>query len=241
VISGQVPVASERVPARGLKCYLLATNNSPLATMLTHLIAGLGNPGPEYAGTRHNIGFMAVDAIAAARKLPALALRSSKSEEGWKKKFKGLVAAAPEFILLKPHTFMNNSGESVLEAMRFHKLRPENVIVFHDDLDLKPGQVKIKQGGGNAGHNGLKSCDAHIGPDYWRVRLGIGHPCRAEAAQPRRRTGIKGDAVLNYVLSPFAKADHQWLDPLLAALAGHFDLLLAGKNAEYLKRISSGE
>src|SRR6202042_3092348 len=122
-----------------------------------------GNPGPDYAATRHNIGFMAADAIAARYKLPA-----------FKKKFKGQITAAPSFILLKPHTMMNLSGEAVGEAMRFHKLAAENVIVFHDDLDLQPGQVKIKQGGGAAGHNGLKSIDAHIGPGYWRVRLGIG-------------------------------------------------------------------
>ena len=184
----------------------------------THLVVGLGNPGAEYAATRHNIGFMAADAIAARTRLPA-----------WKKKFKGLVTAAPSFLLLKPHTFMNLSGESVGEAMRFHKLAPEKAIVFHDDLDLQPGQVKIKQGGGPAGHNGLKSIDAHIGPDYWRVRLGIGHP------------GLKGDAVLNYVLSPFARADTKWLDPLLDALAAEFDLLLKGKTAEYLKRVSGKE
>jgi len=184
----------------------------------TQLIVGLGNPGAEYSDTRHNIGFMAVDAIAARYKLPA-----------WKKKFKGLITAAPSFLLLKPQTFMNLSGEAVGEAMRFHKLAPGNVIVFHDDLDLQPGQVKIKQGGGNAGHNGLKSLDAHIGPAYWRARLGIGHP------------GLKGEAVLNYVLSSFAKADYKWLDPLLAALAMEFDLLLKGKVAEYLKRISTKE
>jgi len=184
----------------------------------THLIAGLGNPGAEYADTRHNIGFMAVDAIAVRYKLSS-----------WKKKFKGMATSADSFLLLKPHTFMNLSGESVGEAMRFHKLAPENVIVFHDDLDLLPGQVKIKQGGGAGGHNGLKSIDAHIGKDYWRVRLGIGHP------------GVKGEAVLNYVLSSFAKADYKWLDPLLNMLAKEFDLLLEGKTSEYLKRVSTKE
>jgi peptidyl-tRNA hydrolase, PTH1 family len=186
-----------------------------------HLIVGLGNPGADYAGTRHNIGFMAADAIAARYELAA-----------WKRKFKGLAAATfggLPFLLLKPQTFMNLSGESVGEAMHFHKLAPENVIVFHDDLDLRPGQVKIKQGGGSAGHNGLKSIDTHIGSGYWRVRLGIGHP------------GVKGDAVLNYVLSPFAKADRKWLEALLEALAGEFDLMLKGKTAEYVKRVSSKE
>ena len=180
----------------------------------THLIIGLGNPGPEYDNTRHNIGFMAADAIAARYKLPT-----------WKKKFKGAITASPDFLLLKPYTYMNLCGESVSEAMHFHKLAPKNVIVFHDDLDLQPGQVKIKQGGGTGGHNGLKSMDAHITPNYWRVRLGIGHP------------GAKGDAVLNYVLSPFAKADHKWLETLLDAMAGNFDLLLEEKMTEYLKAV----
>jgi PTH1 family peptidyl-tRNA hydrolase len=180
----------------------------------SHLIVGLGNPGNDYAPTRHNIGFMAADAIAASYKLPR-----------WKKKFKGLITAVPSFILLKPQTFMNLSGEAVGEAMRFHKLASENVIVFHDELDLEPGQVKIKQGGGNAGHNGLKSIDAHIGAGYWRVRLGIGHP------------GVKGDAVLQYVLNPFTKVDHKWLDPLLEALAAEFDFMLASKPTEYVNRV----
>ena len=182
--------------------------------MSTHLIVGLGNPGNEYAGTRHNIGFMAVDAIATRRGLPV-----------FKRKFKGMITGT-DYLLLKPLTFMNLSGESVGEAMRFHKLKPENVIVFHDDLDLQPGQVKIKQGGGAGGHNGLKSIDAHIGPDYWRVRLGIGHP------------GVKGDVVTDYVLSPFAKADKKWLEPLLDALAKEFDLLLKGDIEAYLKQLN---
>ena len=180
------------------------------------LIVGLGNPGAEYAQTRHNIGFMAVDTIAARYRA-----------ETWKKKFKALVTAPTkgDFLFLKPQTFMNNSGEAVGEALRFHKFAPENVIVFHDELDLQPGQIKIKQGGGAAGHNGLKSIDAHIGADYWRVRLGIGHP------------GTRED-VLNYVLSPFAKPDRNWLDPLLDSLAAEFDLLLEGNIAAYLNRIA---
>jgi len=182
------------------------------------LIVGLGNPGTEYEATRHNIGFMAVDAIAERYSCGA-----------WKKKFKGLVtthAAEPAFFLLKPQTFMNLSGESVAEAMRFYQLAPEDVIVFHDDLDLLPGQVKIKQGGGTGGHNGLKSIDAHIGQNYWRVRLGIGHP------------GEKGDAVLNYVLNAFAKADKAWLNTLIETLAAEFDVLLEGKAVDYAKRIT---
>jgi PTH1 family peptidyl-tRNA hydrolase len=186
----------------------------------TRLIVGLGNPGPEHVMDRHNIGFMALDAIAVRYELPV-----------WKRKFKGqlTVGTNPAFLLLKPETFMNLSGEAVGEAMRFHKMVPDQVIVFHDDLDLQPGQVRIKQGGGSGGHNGIKSIDAHIGPDYWRVRLGIGHP------------GVKGDAVSNYVLGGFAKADHKWLEDLLIALAGELELLLAGKMTEYSKRVAGAK
>jgi peptidyl-tRNA hydrolase, PTH1 family len=183
------------------------------------LIVGLGNPGPEYALTRHNIGFMAVDAIA-----------SAAHAASWQRKFRGQIAAAEiqghNLLFLKPMTFMNLSGESVGEAMRFYKLAPADVIVFHDDIDLLPGKVKVKQGGGNAGHNGLKSIDQHIGPDYWRVRLGIGHP------------GDK-DQVYDYVLHPFAKADNVWLAPLLDAVTENFHLMLDGKVNEFSKRISS--
>lgn len=185
---------------------------------ISHLIVGLGNPGTEYRNTRHNIGFMVLDALAEYYRAPL-----------WKKKFKGEVTGTtkePVLLLLKPMTFMNLSGEAVGEAMRFHKLRPENVIVFHDDLDLGPAQIKIKQGGGSGGHNGLKSIDAHIGQEYWRVRLGIGHP------------GVKGDAVTNYVLGSFAKTDQVWLDSLLEILTDDFNLMLEGKNTEYLGKIA---
>ncbi len=181
------------------------------------LIVGLGNPGDEYAATRHNIGFMAADALAAyLRCLP------------WKAKFKGLITSCsePSLLLLKPMTYMNVSGEAVGEAARFHKLVAENIIVIHDDLDLEPGQVKIKQGGGSGGHNGLKSIDQHIGQNYWRIRIGIGHP------------GVKGDVVLNYVLGNFAKADYQWVEPILNAIAHDFPLMLEGKTADYLNRIA---
>jgi PTH1 family peptidyl-tRNA hydrolase len=182
----------------------------------THLLIGLGNPGPEHAGTRHNVGFMVADALFA----------KYGRVRSWGQKFKGAFTAAStgneDFFLLKPMTFMNLSGESVGEALRFHKMAPKNVIVFHDDLDLLPGQVKIKQGGGTGGHNGLKSIDAHISPNYWRVRIGIGHP------------GEKGDAVLNYVLHDFAKADKIWLDPLLDNAVAHVGELLKGETAKYL-------
>jgi PTH1 family peptidyl-tRNA hydrolase len=187
---------------------------------ISHLIVGLGNPGEDYAATRHNIGFRVLDEIAARYGRPA-----------WKKKFRGLITSSEKFLLLKPQTFMNLSGESAIEAMNFYELAPEQVIVFHDDLDLLPGQVKIKQGGGAAGHNGLKSLDAHISKDYWRIRLGIGRPMTEDGV------AVKGDAVTNYVLNPFAKADKKWMEPLLAALADEFDLLLAGKNAEYLAQL----
>ncbi|MDR3450974.1 MAG: aminoacyl-tRNA hydrolase [Alphaproteobacteria bacterium] len=183
----------------------------------THLIIGLGNPGEEYARTRHNIGFMAVDEIA---------VRSGATP--WKKKFRGLVSSSKNFLLLKPLTYMNLSGESAIEALQFYELKPEQSIVFHDDLDLLPGQVKIKQGGGAGGHNGLKSLDTHIGPNYWRVRLGIGRPM-TEQGEP-----VKGDAVTNYVLNPFAKSDKAWLEPLIDKLAGECDLLLAGNHKDYL-------
>lgn len=185
---------------------------------VTRLFVGLGNPGPDYASTRHNIGFQVVDALAKRYDCAP-----------WKKKFRGMVtvsSAEPAFLLLKPLTFMNLSGEAVAEAIRFHKLKPNDVIVFQDDLDLQPGQVKIKQGGGSGGHNGIKSIDAHIGPDYWRVRLGIGHP------------GVKGDVITNYVLNPFTKADKAWLEPLLETLAAEFDVMLKGKTTDYLNRVA---
>jgi PTH1 family peptidyl-tRNA hydrolase len=139
------------------------------------------------------------------------------------------VSQDPVFILLKPMTFMNLSGEAVGEALRFHKMVPDQVIVFHDDLDLLPGQVRIKQGGGAGGHNGLKSIDQHIGQDYWRVRLGIGRPAPA--------IGDKDEAVSNYVLGHFTKTDAAWVDPLLQALAKNLEFLLSGKNAEYLSKL----
>jgi PTH1 family peptidyl-tRNA hydrolase len=186
----------------------------------SRLIIGLGNPGEEYARTRHNVGFMAVDEIAARYNCPA-----------WKKKFRGLVTSIDNFLLLKPQTFMNLSGESAAEALRFYQLAPGNVIVFHDDIDLLPGQVKIKQGGGAGGHNGLKSLDASIGADYWRVRIGIGRPLTEQGE------AVKDEAVTNHVLNPFAKADKAWLEPLLAACAAELDLLLAGKYADYAAKL----
>lgn len=163
------------------------------------LFAGLGNPGAKYTRNRHNIGFMAVDAIAADHGFGP-----------WRAKFQGRVAegslGGEKVVLLKPETFMNLSGQSVGEAARFYKLAPEDVVVFHDELDLAPGKLRVKQGGGHAGHNGLRSIEAHIGREFQRVRLGIGHP------------GHK-DRVAGYVLQDFAKADADWLDDLLRGIA----------------------
>ena len=160
------------------------------------LFVGLGNPDPGYARHRHNIGFMAADAIAAAHGFGP-----------WRAKFRGQIAEGrlgPEkVLLLKPGTYMNLSGDAVRAALQFYKLEPGDVVVFHDELDLAPGRVRVKTGGGTAGHNGIRSIAAHIGPDFTRVRLGIGHP---------------GDKrlVSNYVLGDFAKADAEWVDDLLA-------------------------
>lgn len=181
------------------------------------LIAGLGNPGPHYASNRHNIGFMAADAIARRH-----------SFSPWSKKFKAELAdgtiAGEKVLLVKPMTFMNLSGESVGQAMRFYKLSPSDLIVFHDELDLGAGRVRIKTGGGNGGHNGLKSIDAHCGKDYRRVRLGIGHP------------GPK-EMVHGHVLGDFSRVDSEWLDPLLEAIADNADLLVKGRNDRFLNKL----
>lgn len=182
------------------------------------LFVGLGNPGTKYAGNRHNIGFMALDRIAADHGFGP-----------WKRGFQGLLAEGrlgPEKVtLIKPETFMNLSGQSVGEAMRFYKLTPADVVVFHDELDLAPGKCRVKQGGGHAGHNGLRSIHAHIGEAYGRVRLGIGHP------------GHK-DAVAHYVLSDFAKAEQGWLDDLLRGLSDGAADLAAGDGARFQNAVA---
>ncbi|RME17075.1 MAG: aminoacyl-tRNA hydrolase, partial [Alphaproteobacteria bacterium] len=163
------------------------------------LFVGLGNPGAKYARNRHNIGFMALDRIA-----------EDHGFGPWRAKFQGLVSegrlGGEKVVLLKPQTYMNLSGQAVGEAMRFFKLAPADVIVFHDELDLAPGKVRLKLGGGHAGHNGLRSIHAHIGEAYGRVRLGIGHP------------GHK-DRVTAWVLADFPKADEVWLDDLLRGVS----------------------
>lgn len=169
------------------------------------LLVGLGNPGEKYAGNRHNIGFMAVDEIIRRHGF-----------NGPRFKFQGEVwdgALGSEKVLIqKPTTFMNESGRAVGEVMRFYKLEPADVVVFHDELDLEPAKLRVKIGGGTAGHNGLKSIGRHIGPDFVRVRMGIGHP------------GQKHQ-VMSYVLKDFAKSDHEWLEPMIDAIAEHAALL----------------
>ncbi len=182
------------------------------------LIVGLGNPGAKYAHNRHNIGFMAVDQIA-----------SDHGFSPWRSKFQGQIAegrfGSAKVTLLKPETFMNLSGQAVGEAMRYLKLAPEDVIVFHDEIDLVPGKVRLKTGGGHAGHNGLRSIHGHIGPDYDRVRLGVGHP------------GHK-DAVPGYVLRDFPKADADWLDDLLRGIGDGIPQLIDGDGGKFLNAIA---
>jgi peptidyl-tRNA hydrolase, PTH1 family len=182
------------------------------------VIAGLGNPGPRYAGNRHNIGFMAADEIARANGF-----------SGWSKKFKGEIAegeiGGERVLIIKPQTFMNLSGEAVGEALRFYKLSPADLTVIYDELDLAPAKARIKTGGGHGGHNGIKSIDAHVGKEYRRVRLGIGHP------------GAK-ELVHNHVLGDFAKADRDWLEPFLAAIGDNADLLVKGDDAGFMNKLA---
>jgi PTH1 family peptidyl-tRNA hydrolase len=181
------------------------------------LIVGLGNPGAEYARQRHNVGFMAVDVIYARHKFTP-----------WRRRFRGEVAegtlAGAKVLLLKPITFMNDSGDAVQEAAHFYKLAPKDIVVIHDEVDLPAGKVRLKAGGGSAGHNGLRSITAAIGDEYRRVRIGVGHPGRKEA-------------VPHYVLHDFAKADTAWLVPLLDAIGDNADLLAEGKDATFANRI----
>ncbi|MEL6549335.1 MAG: aminoacyl-tRNA hydrolase [Pseudomonadota bacterium] len=182
------------------------------------LFVGLGNPGAKYAQNRHNIGWMAVDRIA-----------EDHGFGPWRGKFQGAVSegtlGGEKVLLLKPETFMNKSGQSVGEALRFYKLGPADVTVFHDELDLAPGKLKVKRGGGHAGHNGLRSLHAHIGEDYARVRLGIGHP------------GHK-DAVPGYVLRDFPKADGAWLDDLMRGISDGAADLAQGDASRFMNAVS---
>lgn len=200
-----------------LKDVKLTSSKSPNHQII--LLAGLGNPGSEYAKNRHNIGFMAVDRIADDFRFPS-----------FKSKFQGELSEqnidGQKVILLKPQTFMNLSGQSVQAAANFYKIPPAQIFVYHDELDLEASKTRLKLGGGNAGHNGLKSIQQHMGtPDFWRVRLGIGHP------------GDK-ERVHGHVLSDFAKADQVWLERLLPALSKHLPLLLSGKGEDYMSKVA---
>jgi PTH1 family peptidyl-tRNA hydrolase len=183
------------------------------------LFVGLGNPGAKYAENRHNVGWMAVDAIARAHGFgPERAKFQGRLAEG--------TLGGEKVLILKPETFMNLSGQSVGEAVRFHKLAPDDVIVFHDELDLAPGRLRVKHGGGHAGHNGLRSLHQHIGPDYRRVRIGIGHP------------GDK-NRVADYVLRDFHKVEHQdWLDALLDGIADGAQKLAEGDEAGFQNAVA---
>ncbi|WP_020186003.1 aminoacyl-tRNA hydrolase [Methylopila sp. 73B] len=180
------------------------------------LLVGLGNPGPKYEKNRHNIGFMAVDRIA-----------SRHGFGPWRARFQGETAEGAigglKTLLLKPRTYMNESGRAVAEAARFFKIALPDIVALHDELDLAPGKLRVKIGGGNAGHNGLRSITAHMGNDYKRVRLGIGHPGK--------------DAVLSYVLNDFGKSEMGWVDVLTEAIADAADLLAGAQDASFQNKV----
>ena len=182
------------------------------------LVVGLGNPGPAYVGNRHNIGFMAVGEIVRRHGFSP-----------WRTKFQGEIADGvvdgKKALVLKPMTYMNDSGRSVLAAATFYKISPEDIIVFHDEIDLAPGKLRVKRGGGHAGHNGLRSIHAGLGADYARVRMGVGHP------------GDKGE-VKNYVLKDFSKADQEWLDPMLDGCAEFLGDVLDGDDPSFMSKVA---
>jgi PTH1 family peptidyl-tRNA hydrolase len=181
------------------------------------LFVGLGNPGPQYVGNRHNIGFMAVQAVARRYDISP-----------WRRRFQGVAVegtiAGEKLLLLLPGTFMNESGRAVQEAAKFYKLEPAQVVVFHDEAELPPGKVRLKKGGGNAGHNGLRSITEHIGNDYTRVRLGIGHP------------GNK-DLMEAYVVQDFAKDEWPWVEALCNVVADNVALLIEGKDSTFQNKV----
>ena len=183
-----------------------------------HLFVGLGNPGEKYRNTRHNIGFMALDRIS-----------DKAGVASWKDKFQAQInevrLGGKKVFLLKPQTFMNLSGQSVCEAMRFYNFSPAEVTVFHDELDLPPGKCRAKTGGGHAGHNGLRSLHQHIGAEYNRIRLGIGHPGNKKL-------------VSHYVLHDFAKTDQDWLNPLLDRIAIAASLLAQGDQSRFMNNVN---
>jgi PTH1 family peptidyl-tRNA hydrolase len=181
------------------------------------LFVGLGNPGERYVANRHNIGFMALQAIAARHHISP-----------WRRRFQGIAVegdvGGAKVLLLLPGTYMNESGRAVGEAVNFYKLGPNDVIVFHDELDLTPGKLRVKTGGGNAGHNGLRSISAHIGNDYRRVRMGIGHP------------GDK-NLVERFVLQDFAKSERPWVEALCDVVADNVTLLARGEDATFQNKV----
>ena len=182
------------------------------------LLVGLGNPGQKYADNRHNVGFMVADDIVRRHGLSA-----------WREKFQGLVADGivdgEKVLVLKPQTYMNRSGQSVGEIMRYYKLEPDQVIVIHDELDLAPGKVRVKTGGGHGGNNGLRDIIAHIGADFRRVRIGVGHP------------GNK-NAVTGHLLSDFAKEDANWLDPIIEECSRALPSLVAGRDDQFMNDVA---
>jgi peptidyl-tRNA hydrolase, PTH1 family len=181
------------------------------------LFVGLGNPGSRYAGNRHNIGFMVVEAIAKRHTIGP-----------WRKRFQGVTCEGPigseRVLLLMPGTYMNESGLAVAEAAHFYKLGVDRVTVFHDEIELTPGKVRVKTGGGIAGHNGLRSISAHIGNDYRRVRLGVGHP------------GVK-EMVHGHVLGDFAKSERAWVETLCDVMADSAALLAKGQDASFQNKV----
>jgi PTH1 family peptidyl-tRNA hydrolase len=186
--------------------------------MGTQLWVGLGNPGPQYTFNRHNVGFMVVDTIADIHRFGPV----QKKFQGWLQEGR---IGTDKVLLLKPATFMNESGRAVSEAMRFYKLEMSALTVFHDELDLAPFKVKVKQGGGHAGHNGLRSIDQHLGAEFRRIRLGIGHP------------GHK-DRVNGYVLGNYAKAEMDPLAGMLGAIAAEADRLVAGDDTRFMNDVA---
>ena len=181
------------------------------------LLVGLGNPGARYVGNRHNIGFMSLEAIAKRHGIGP-----------WRRRFQGLACQGPidgeRVLLLLPGTFMNESGRAVAEAAQFYKLAAPDITVFHDEIELPPGKMRVKIGGGIAGHNGLRSITAHMGNDYRRVRIGVGHP------------GAK-DLVEHYVLSDFAKSESGWVEALIDILADNVELLVRGQDASFQNKV----
>ena len=181
------------------------------------LLVGLGNPGARYVGNRHNIGFMTLEASAKRHGIGP-----------WRRRFQGVACEGPiageRVLLLLPGTFMNESGRAVAEAAQFYKLAAPDITVFHDEIELPPGKVRVKVGGGIAGHNGLRSITAHVGNDYRRVRIGVGHP------------GAK-DLVEHYVLADFAKSERGWVEALIDILADHVELLVRGQDASFQNKV----